>query len=329
MTLTATDLAGWTPVRVAPRQGRLAVDWCHTDGIHFDDPFFDQTVERCFRHPFRLLFTAETTVDQLVERSRRHPGLAPAGLVFHGSRCGSTLVAQMLGRVPTTLSLSGPGPVDSILRAPSLLPGVTAADQVDWLRAVVSALTQPRRPEHRLAVVKLDAWAVLYLPLVRAAFPGVPWAFVYRDPVEVLVSHIGRRGFHMVPGTLPAPALGLAEGEAEALAPEEFVAHVLGRLYEAGLAGHEPGRSLLVNHRDLPGAVGAIAVHFGVDVDATGRAAMEDAAGRDAKNPAFPYTDDRAAKRAAASPALIDAVARRVAPAYQALERARVAGERP
>ena len=313
---TVIDLTGWTPARISEGDGRWTAEWCHTAGMDFDDPFFDQTIERCLRHPFRLLFTRTTTLDEVVAWAGRQPGVAPAGFVFHGSRCGSTLVTQLLQQVPSTLCLSEPGPLDSVLR-------LAVPNRAEVLRAVVSALAQPRRPEHHHAVVKLDAWSVLQLPLVRAAFPDVPWVFVYRDPVEVLVSQLGHRGFHMVPGTLPAAALGLTGGGASALAPEEFVAHVLGHLYTAGLAGHVPGRSLLVNHRDLPGAVETIAAHFEIALDGAARSAMQAVANRDAKNPQVPYVDDRAAKRRAASPALLAAVAHRVAPAYEALEAAR------
>lgn len=312
---TAVDLTGWTPVRISLGAGGTTVEWCHTAGVDFDDPFFDQTIERCLGHPFRLLFTAQTSLDDLVAWTNAHPGLVPAGFVFHGSRCGSTLITQALQEVPGTLCLSEPGPVDTVLRS-------MTGDRVDVLSAVVAALAQPRRPDDRHVVLKLDAWSILQLPLVRAAFPLVPWVFVYRDPVEVLVSQLGHRGFHMVPGALPESLLDLQAGEAAELAPEEFVAHVLAQLYAAGLAGHVPGRSLLVNHRDLPAAAERIAAHFGIDVDAAGRAAMGAAAQRDAKNPLLPYVDDRSAKRQAAPPALLDAVARRVAPHYQALEAA-------
>lgn len=324
--VTQTDLAAWTPIRVALESGGPVVEWCHTEGVDFDDPFFDQTVERCLRHPFRLLFRRTTSMASLVEWTDRHPAPAPSGFVFHGSRCGSTLIMQMLAATGSTVCISEPGPVDTILRGARSLPEVSTQDRVAWLRAVVAALVQPRRPGQRHAVVKLDAWSVFELPLVRAAFPEVPWIFVYRDPAAVLVSQLRRRGYHMIPGALAEADVGLEPGAAMQLSPEEFAAAVLGRIYAAGLDGHVPGRSLLVHHGELPGAVTAsIAPLFGIDVD-DDLEAVAAAAGRDAKNPALAYEDDRASKERRATPAVHEAARRWASAAYRDLESARACG---
>ena len=48
---SSDDLQGWTPIRVAQHgsTNEPFVDWCLTAGVDFVDPFFDQTVEECFR----------------------------------------------------------------------------------------------------------------------------------------------------------------------------------------------------------------------------------------------------------------------------------------
>jgi hypothetical protein len=68
---TGTDWppAQWLPVRVA--HDDPGVDWCHFAGERLAAPFYANTVRRM-----------------------------PDGFVFHMSRCGSTLVAQMLAVVP-------------------------------------------------------------------------------------------------------------------------------------------------------------------------------------------------------------------------------------
>lgn len=300
-------LDGWTPIRVGAGG---TVDWCRTEGIDFDDPFFDQTVERCLRHPARLLFRHETTMAELVERASVAPGLAPSGFVLHLSRCGSTLVARMLAALPSTLVLSEPGPLDTVLRG----------GRAPEVRAMVAALGQPRRPAQRHLVVKLDAWAVLALPALLAAFPDVPVVVLHRDPVEVLVSQLGRRGWHMVPGSLPPEVLGLTPTGAAALPPEDYVAAVLGALCRAAVRHLPAGRALVVGHRDLPGAVAdAVARHFGIPCDDGDRRAMLAVAARDAKNPVLPFADDRGDKQRAATASLRAAVDRWAADAYDAL----------
>ena len=58
----------------------------------------------------------------------------------------------------------------------------------------------------------------------RHAFPDTPCVFLYRDPVEVIVSHLGHRGDHMVPGTLPEDIIGISTDEIRPTA-EQYLAH--------------------------------------------------------------------------------------------------------
>ncbi len=163
----------------------------------------------------------------------------------------------MLAALREVLALSEPGSIDAVLRAA----------EVDWLRWMVSALGQTRRPGQTRLVVKLDAWAIFELPLVREAFPDVRCVFVYRDPVEVVVSHLGHRGYHTVTGTLPPEWLGLSEGMFQTLEPEQYIAAVVGAICDAAVTGARVGALTLLNYDSLPDSVAAlVAPLFGIDV---------------------------------------------------------------
>jgi hypothetical protein len=318
-------LTGWTPIDVT-WSDQPQIRWCFTEGIPFTSPFFDQTIEECLRDPFRLLFWRETGIEALADFARSAPGLEPAGLVLHGSRCGSTLITQMFAGLAATLVVSEPGPVDALLRAPVADTGDALADRADCLRWMVSALGQPRGLLQTRLVVKLDAWAILALPLIRRAFPDTPLLFAYRDPRQVIASHLGRRGYHMIPGTLPAEALGMALGDHKSMSPEQYCAAVLGKLYEAALGAARDSNLHLVNYDALPGAVpDRIAPLFGVEVGDPERSVFAAAAARDAKNPAVPFLPDSAAKRRGATDAVTAAAGALVQGAYEALETIRVA----
>lgn len=321
-TPTPEQLVGWTPIRLGWVDGELVADWCYTAGHRFDDPFFDQTVQRCLREPFRLLFRHQTPMATLGQVVAAGDALRLAGLILHCSRCGSTLVSQMLGCLPSVVALSEPGPVQSILSLGRDRPGAVSDDRrVDWLRWMVAALGQRRQPEQQALVVKMDAWAVLDLPLLLRAFPTTPWIFVYRDPVEVLVSHQDLRGYHMIPGTLPPASLGLDGGASARIGTEEYIARVLAVLLEAPAECRLATRPLLVNYRELPGAVAnRIAPWFGLDVESDDVAQMTDVAQRDAKNPYVGFQDDIGSKQERASEAVREAVARWVEVPYQVLE---------
>ena len=310
------ELEGWTPIRVEWRDGTPWVDWCDTTGIEFDDPFFDQTVERCFQHPYRLLFRRLTPIECLAPLS---PAMRPAGVVFHLSRCGSTLVTQMLAARGDTLVLSEPGPLDTIIRS-----AAPTADKQSWLQWMMTALGHAAAAGQRHTVVKLDTWTTIDLGVVRAAFPTVPWVFVYRDPLDILVSQMNRRGYQVIPGALSEATVGIDLATAVELPPEEYAARVMRRIGETALTHVDHDGGLLVEYRELPGAVvERIAAHFGLSTTPADIDAMLGVAGHDAKNPAIAFEDDTARKQAAVTPAVRDAAERWLVPVYRELEHRR------
>lgn len=326
MTPDASLLDGWAPIRVYPEAGQLRVDWCHLGDTRFHEPFFNETIERRLRHPFALLFRHQTSLDALVERQASRPGLPLRGLVFHMSRCGSTLVSQMLAALPWCRMLSEAGPIDSVLRAHLSLPGVSDEARISWLRAVVAALGQRQHAEERALFLKLDAWHTLELPLLQRAFPGVPWIFLYREPVEVMASHLKHRGAHMLPGLLEPALLGLGPPEASGMTLEEYGARVLARICQAGLDGYQrrtsPAR--LVSYRQLPEAVPELlAGHFGQDVTGEDLERMRSAGQRDAKNPILTFEDDSAEKARQVTAVAREVAERFILPVHDALEAAR------
>lgn len=324
MTERSHALQGWTPIAVEWAGGRPAIRWCFTEGVEFTDPFFDQTIDRCLRDPFRLLFWRETGFDALAEFASARPGLRPAGFIFHTSRCGSTLLTQMFAGLPAALVMSEPPTIDAILRSRSAGAVIGDRELVDWLRWMASALGQPRRGGQAAFVVKLDAWSILDFPLIRKAFPDAACVFVYRDPVEVLVSSLARRGFHMIPGTLPPASFGFSAGEAQSASPEQYCAAVLAALCESALRAARGGELTLIHYSMLPAAVpDIVAPLFGVDVGSSERALFAAVAERNAKNPVIPFIPDGVEKRRRASPAVRAAVDARVGAVYESLENLR------
>ena len=303
-------LEGWVPVRLQERDVPV-VEWCWLGGLGFDEPFFVQTVERAFRTPFSLLFRRETPIDYL---EALEPGLEPSGFLFHGSRCGSTLVAQMLASSPQHLVLSEPPPVDQVLRARA-----PEAERVRWLRAIMAALGRPRHAGQRRYVVKLDAWSACSLPVVRRAFPNVPWVFLFREPVQVLASHFRQRGAHMVPGALDPTLFGLDPDAIASMPPAEYCARVLASIYRSPLE-HRDARALFVDYAELPGAVlDRITGAFGLDCSEAELARMREVAALDAKNSHLCFSPDGDAKEREAPAELRDAADRWVRPIYEQL----------
>ena len=315
-------LQGWVPLRMIWRNAQPSLDWGFIGENRFTESFFEQTVARCLRHPANLLFRHETSMEVLEELLAAKPGLAPTGFIFHMSRCGSTLVAQMLAALESTLVISEARPIDQVLRANFQNPAVDDVVKVRWLRGMINALGQPRTGLERHFFVKFDSWHVLQLPLLVKAFPHVPWIFLYRDPVEVMVSQARQRGAQMIPGTVELEYFGLNMAENSSL--DEFCARVLGRVCEAAVEHHECGHGRLVHFRELTGAMTSwLPKFFGMKCNDAEIAQMHNAAQFNAKTPALTYEDDSAAKQREATDEIKEFAQRWIAAPYEKLEQLR------
>jgi hypothetical protein len=304
------SLAGWVPIRVVTRGSSVLLDCCFADDDRLTEPFFDHTVERWLERPCNLLLRREVAIEELVEHHARSSGPALDGLIFHTSRCGSTLVAQLLAELPEVRVISEPSVVDGLLRVADRL-GVAGRELAGWLRGVVQALAAPTAGESA-AVLKASARHATHLGVYRQAFPETPWVFLYREPREVLVSLAEQPG-------------GLVCDHGD---PSSFHAEVLNEIMRAALQHYDREVSRLISYRQLPDAVGESMIElFRLAVDDAARAAAARRARTSAKAPGLAFRGDSDRKRGAVTDAIDRAARRWLDDLYLELEGHRVAAD--
>ena len=130
---------------------------------------------------------------------------------------------------------------------------------------------------------KFQSALTLHMPSITAAFPEVPWAFVYRDPVQVLVSHLGEGG-ELLKGRVagqkpgcarsrmsPSPQLREAAelagygGKPSQMSDEDFCAAHLASMCREALRAAGRGGGLLLSYEGVAAAVAdELLPHFGV-----------------------------------------------------------------
>jgi hypothetical protein len=311
----------WLPVHL-DAAGEPHVDWAYFAGAALTEPFFENSAFQARCRPLNLAFHYRTSLDAFLAEAARRPRQTPRGLIFHMSRCGSTLVSQVLAAVARHTVVSEAPAIDTAVeleRNPA-----TSARCAGLLAALANAFGRPRRDGPRDLFLKLDAWHALALPRFRSAFPTTPWVFLYRDPIEVMVSQRRMAGLQAVPGGLP---LNIVGEDLAGLPSDEYGACVLGRICSAAAEHSGLGGGLLVNYNELPDALWTrILPHFGVECSEDERAAMSEAALRDAKAPSDRFAPDGEAKRREATPRLIELCERHLADPYRRLEALRNAG---
>ena len=187
--------------RIADNPGMVPVAIDHRDGGHVlwadlgDHPFREWQYLFTVKHLAENGLVGEafrTGFDILKDDQVVNGGIQPSGLVFHISRCGSTLVAKALARSASHVVITQGSPLQrgfwATLTDDWRKPLNATADAMHMFRNLVLAMTRPRRPKQSTAFVKFISWNVLYTDFIASAFPGVPALFLYRDPVEVIAS---------------------------------------------------------------------------------------------------------------------------------------------
>lgn len=307
-------LAGWIPLFLSSRGGRAEVEWGYMGDERFTESFCQETLQKLASKPFNQLFRQKSSPDLLLERAQKRPGLPLSGIIFHMSRCGSTLAAQSLAALPDSVVLSEPEPVDTLLKwqPPAAM-----------LRGLLAAMGQARRSSDRRLFLKTNCEHMLHIDRLLAAFPGTPWIFMYRDPLEVLVSQQRMPGWLQVPGSMACHGL---------ITPEEFCCDppgngawslsVVMRQAIDAMSRHENG--MLLNYSELPQALdGRMACHFGIDSNERHADAMRAVSGIHSKGRGE-FRPDSAEKRAAADSRIVDLARRFLEEPYQLLERLRL-----
>jgi hypothetical protein len=188
-------LPGLVPVGIDPETatgGGGKVLWADLGQHPFREWQFSYTVQHLakkgligesFTTDFSILHNEEILADPI----------EPLGFIFHVGRCGSTLMAKALARLPHNLVISEGGPLQKgfweVVTGNWSREAVPTPENLSAFRNLVLAMTRRRqRSVQRNAFVKLISWNTLYLDFIKAAFPQTAALFLYRDPVEVIAS---------------------------------------------------------------------------------------------------------------------------------------------
>lgn len=321
------DLRNWFPLTAGvDARGAVTLAWRDLQDLRFTDSFFENTLTRQPRDARRVCHAPVEALRQFSD------GLVPDAFIFHVSRCGSTLLTQLLASLPQCIVMSEPPIIDSVLRLHHNMVNEMANEMasdpagagatVALLRHVMLALGQRRDGLENTFVIKFDCWHIHSIALLRQAFPDTPCIFLYREPRAVLASHQRQRGPQMVPGLIH-PALLPLTGQPGA--PGDFDAHA-GRVLASLFAAAEPqaaaGKLTLINYDQLPAIVfDELLAALAIDCTAQQLATMRLRSGFHSKYTGNTFSGDPLQQQEQQQ--RLQQIAALIEPAYQQLERLR------
>jgi hypothetical protein len=192
------------------------------------------------------------------------------GAAFHESRCGSTLVANLLSASNPEahrVYSESPPPLSVLKACSEGSRQCSRQKQIRLLRDVIYIMSRSSAPAETHVFFKIQSVGVFNINVFTQAFPDASWIYVYRDSVEVLMSHLKTKGDSTKMAVClrsrgnPRPELKQlvhqrAPGQSlSRLSNVEFCAAHVATLCQAALDGYHraaKGTGRFVNYANLP-----------------------------------------------------------------------------
>lgn len=183
----------WSPIDVDISLYDTTVTLCklnfhqYSESPHMYPMFRDlETISKCKgsnkrREKLSVLMT------ELKEKEGTPEGrfIPPTGFVFHESRVGSTLIANTLASDPWSMVYSESAPAANALLHCS---ACSRKRNVEIFRSIVTLMG--RSPFHKRLFFKFQSITSTKMDIALEAFPNTSWSFIYRNPVQTMMSHL-------------------------------------------------------------------------------------------------------------------------------------------
>lgn len=221
-------LLNWIPYKLLIENNQVLCKWLYISDKKFIEPFFDESIAKCLSYPQNSTsFKSTSDLDIVIEATEEIVSVPPSAFIFHVSRCGSTLLSQLLSIDEGNIVLSEVPLLDEILRLHYTTNSLSEKKAEDVLAAAIKLLAQKRTVNENRLFIKLDSWHIGFYKTIRKLFPDVPFIFLYRSPDEVIRSHQKQRGMHSVPGVIEPQVFGFSSEEIKNIGMDEYLSNVL------------------------------------------------------------------------------------------------------
>ena len=241
----------WYPKYIVWQSDKPILKWQNIGDKKFCDPFYLDTLSRALSDIRTGEYYRDTSLSVLDEFAEQLPAREPDGFIFHLSRCGSTLLANLLRCHPQHLVISEAPPLDHMLRYSLKDPSISTAQQHLWFKTLVSIIGRQQDAQPQRYFIKFDCWHAPAISLIRQLYPNTPCLFLYRSPDEVLASHHKIPGTQVIPGLIEAEWYTSDSSTIKHRTHLEYGVWVIEQILSAALLAQKDQPMLLVNYHEL------------------------------------------------------------------------------
>lgn len=287
-------LKNWIPIKLLEEPNNDLCRWLFVGDEKFSAPFFYQTISACRSLPenSQLKRSIASTCLLPVWASGMQT-VSPTAFIFHISRCGSTLVSQLLDIPTNNLVLSEVPFFDELLRHGRNNNCMEVSLQ--QLQAAINFYAAKRKGNCKNLFIKTDSWHIHFYKELRAIYPTTPFFFLYRKPDEVLHSQQKKRGMQAIPNLLEAGIFGFNSEEIASKPLDEYMGMVLTsylqKFYE--IIQKDTNCFPINYHNGAMSMINTIATITNVAISEIEKLAMEKRAGFHAKYPEQVFNEKR------------------------------------
>lgn len=318
----------WVPSRFIIKADQAFIEFVNLEGRPLVEPFMRFDL-------IRLNQRKLVTYDQFKGYCAADRDLSKSvtGMIFHTSRCGSTLSSQMLRHSSDHVVVSEADLFGNFLQ---YFRG-SNEELVESLRGLIALMADALCSIDQRLIIKWSSWNAYLIEAIHCAVPNVPICYQYRAPAEVLVSLLNTPAewmdialvvekqtnshyFHK--GQYDPPyiqLLRLAGGRG--LSKAETAARFVGRCCQA--VADFQGEILAVSYHSLPDAVlSRIAPHFNMFMTGVekSRARMESKLDTKSLHTSTKFTPDSLSKRDQVNEEIVDLCSQYIDPYIEQLE---------
>lgn len=288
---TGDEYKDYIPQKVFYKNGQENIVWYNMKGKRFTKPFFDGSFNSSLEKKYSLW-------KELQDVSKELEDVKPSGFIFHTSRCGSTLISQLLAQFDENIVLSEAQLIHEALTIDENIK-VSKEEKTAILKDTIKVLGQKRFEKEENLFIKFDAWSIAELPFILEVYPDVPWVFLYRNSVEVLVSQKRKRGFFTIPKAIKGKIFNQITSDTHF---DDYHKEVIYEIFKTALKYKDLPNGLFIDYKDLKSSIiDTILPHFKLDLSKDDIKKIDERLSFDAKEPKQNFKDDTKDKNDEAS----------------------------
>lgn len=280
------ELRDYIPQKVIYKNDEEKIVWYNMKNKRFTKPFFDDSF-----HSYREKKYTNWSMIKKVANSI--DPIYPSGFIFHTSRCGSTLLSQLLACFEKNIVLSEAQLIHEALSIDHNKK-ISKEEKAALFKDTIKVLGQKRFAKEEKLFIKFDAWSIAELPFILELYPDLPWVFLYRDPIEVLVSHKRKRGVFTIPKEIKGKLFDQID---DTIHFDEYYKEVIYKIFETALQNKDLPKGMFINYSEIKSSVvDKIFPHFNLILSDVDIKKVNDRMNYDAKSPKDSFKDDREEK---------------------------------